>query len=379
MPRRDQVHLNAFERVVVIITRVQKLVLGGVLALDDAVQAGTDDGDGAANQRLRGDLVAEGENTEANDKDALTDVTDGVSHRGNLTEGLVRDLVVHVVVEADGGERHEELLLTLERDGLLDAGAESGAFKVKGKRQAEEEGDDGDPVVQVERGHLAHELLGEDGARGEGDVGAHRRQKAQPGEGELSGGGDGDADNHRQEGKVNRKRVHGTGNQVRTNRGEHRLQSLDGVGEGHRNGGKGHVRQAVTKRVQKRRQGERLEEILIRLLVFNQLGRPEEPHDEQTNKQVDARHEPRVREVVVDLLVDNVKLHVQKVPSREVKDGFQLRVLFLNLRERTAVRARTKRKQTSVKSSPPPLSFPAPPPTSVRPSIRPSVQPNQTR
>lgn len=126
---RAQVRLNAFERVVVI-TQVQNLVLGGVLALDDAVQAGTDDGDGAANQRLRGDLVAEGEDAEANDKDALTDVTDGVGHRGNLTEGLVRDLVVHVVVETDRGERHEELLLTLERDGLLDAGAESGAFKV---------------------------------------------------------------------------------------------------------------------------------------------------------------------------------------------------------------------------------------------------------
>jgi hypothetical protein len=375
MLRRAQVRLNAFERVVVI-TQVQNLVLGGVLALDDAVQAGTDDGDGAANQRLRGDLVAKGENAEANDKDALTDVTDGVSHRGNLTEGLVRDLVVHVVVETDRGERHEELLLTLERDGLLDAGAESGAFKVKGKRQAEEESDDGDPVVQVERGHLAHELLREDGARGEGDVGAHRRQKAQPGEGELRGGGDGDAEDHRQEGKVNRKRVHGTGNQVRTNRGEHRLQSLDGVGEGHRNGGKGHIRQAVTKRVQKRRQGERLEEILIRLLVFNQLGRPEETHDEQTNKQVDARHEPRVREVVVDLLVDNVKLHVQKVPSRKVKDGFQLRVLFLNLRERTAVRssARTRQKKRQSNRL---RQFSI---VIQRPDVRPSVRPfNQTK
>src|SRR6056300_1400912 len=90
-----------------------------VLALHDTVQARTDDGDGGTDERLRGDLVTERENAEADDEDALTDVTDGVGHRGNLTEGLVRDLVVHMVVETDGREGHQEFSLALDGDGLL--------------------------------------------------------------------------------------------------------------------------------------------------------------------------------------------------------------------------------------------------------------------
>ena len=41
---------------------------------------------------------------------------------------------------------------------------------------------------------------------------------------------------------------------------------------------------------------------------------PEERHDEEAHGEVDGGHEPRVREVVVDLLVDDVELDVQVVP-----------------------------------------------------------------
>ena len=91
-----------------------------ILALHDPVQARTDDGDGGTDQRLRGNLVSECENAETDDEDALTNVTDGVSHRSNLAERLVGDLVVHVVVETNRGERHEEFRFTLDGDGVAD-------------------------------------------------------------------------------------------------------------------------------------------------------------------------------------------------------------------------------------------------------------------
>jgi len=312
------------------------LRLIGILTLDDAVQARTDDGDGGTDERLRRDLVTEGEDAEADDEDALTDVTDSVGHRSDLAEGLVRDLVVHMVVETDRSEGHQEFSLALDGDGLLNAGGERRAFKVDGERQAEHQSHDGDPVVEVERTHFAHELLAEDGARGEGDVGAHRRQETQPGEGEFRRRGDGDADDHREQGEVHRKRVHGTGDQVGTDGGEDRLERLHGVREGHGDGGERNVRQAVTERVQKRRQGQRLQKLFIGLFVLNQLAAPEETHNEQTHDQVHARDEPRVREVVVNRLVHDVKLHVQKVPRRKVKHRLELRELFLELAQRTA-------------------------------------------
>ena len=47
-----------------------------------------------------------------------------------------------------------------------------------------------------------------------------------------------------------------------------------------------------------------------------------------------ARHEPRKREVVVDGLVDDVELDVEKIPGGEIKRGFRRRKLFLELRQR---------------------------------------------
>jgi len=281
-----------------------------ILALHDPVQARTDDGDGGTDQRLRGNLVSECENAETDDEDALTNVTDGVSHRSNLAERLVGDLVVHVVVETNRGERHEEFRFTLDGDGVADARRERRAFKVDGERQAEEQGDDGDPVVQVKRRHLAHELLAEDGARRERDVGAHGRQEAQPREGKLGGARDGDAGDDGKQGQVHRKRVHGTCDQVRANGREHRFERLNGVRERHRHRRERDICQAVPECVQKRRQRQRLQKLLVGLFVLDQLGTPEERHDEQPDDQVHARHEPRVREVVVDRLVDDVKLHV---------------------------------------------------------------------
>ena len=102
--------------------------------------------------------------------------------------------------------------------------------------------------------------------------------------------------------------------------------------ERNRDGGKGHVRQAVSKRVQKRRQRQRLQKRRRGFFKLDQPRRPEERHDEQTNAQVHARHEPRERKVVVDGLIDDVELDVEKVPRGKVKGGFRCRKLFFELR-----------------------------------------------
>jgi len=47
---------------------------------------------------------------------------------------------------------------------------------------------------------------------------------------------------------------------------------------------------------------------------------------------VHARNEPRERKVVVDGLVDDVELDVEKVPRGKVKGGFRCRKLFFELR-----------------------------------------------
>ena len=66
-------------------------------------------------------------------------------------------------------------------------------------------------------------------------------------------------------------------------------------------------RQTVPERVQERGQGDGFEELLIRLLVLHETRGPEERHDQQTHREVHGADEPRKREVVVDLLVDDVE------------------------------------------------------------------------
>jgi hypothetical protein len=106
------------------------------------------------------------------------------------------------------------------------------------------------------------------------------------------------------------------------------------VRERNSDGGERHVRQAVSERVQKRRDRQRLQKIRGRLFKLDQPRRPEERHDEQTNAQVHARHKPRERKVVVDGLVDDIELDVEKIPRRKVKNGFRRRKLFLELGQR---------------------------------------------
>ena len=94
-----------------------------------------------------------------------------------------------------------------------------------------------------------------------------------------------------------------------------------------RDGRERHVGQTVSERVQERGKGDGFEELLVRLLVLHQARGPEERHDQQTHREVHRGDEPRKREVVVDLFVDDVKLDVEPVPQREVAHRLDLRVL----------------------------------------------------
>jgi hypothetical protein len=103
-------------------------------ALHDAVKASAEHGDGGTDGCLHRDLVTERQDGETNHENSLPDVTDGVRHRSDLAERLIRDLVVHVVIETDESESGEELGFALERDSLGDTRRQCGAFKVKGER-----------------------------------------------------------------------------------------------------------------------------------------------------------------------------------------------------------------------------------------------------
>ena len=121
------------------------------------------------------------------------------------------------------------------------------------------------------------------------------------------------------------------------------LQRLDGVGEGHGDGGKGDVGKAVAEGVEEGGKGHRLEELLIRLLVLHQTGGPEEGHDQQTNREVHGGDEPGEGEVVVDLLVDDVELDVEPVPEPEVARSLERGVLRQERRD--GVRAAERRER----------------------------------
>jgi len=65
---------------------------------------------------------------------------------------------------------------------------------------------------------------------------------------------------------------------------------------------------------------------------------------------VHARHKPREREVVVDGLVDDVELDVEKIPRRKVKNGFRRRKLFLELGQRGSSVFLTRVRESNITS-----------------------------
>ena len=85
---------------------------------------------------MRGELVAEGEDGEADNEDALANVCDCVSHRLNLTERLVRDLVIHMVEESDFNQLVHESPGAHGRACLFDSARERRALEVDGGRDA---------------------------------------------------------------------------------------------------------------------------------------------------------------------------------------------------------------------------------------------------
>ena len=180
-------------------------------ALYDAVKASTEHGDGGTDGGLHRDLVAERQDGETDHENTLTDITDGVCHRGDLAERLVRDLVVHVIVETDRQQSHDEIFLALEGDSARDASRHGGTFEEQRERNAEEQRNNRHVVVQVEWSHVRHELLTIDRSRRESNVRGHRGEETNPREGQLRCRGDCDAANDWNQRKVHRQRVHGAG------------------------------------------------------------------------------------------------------------------------------------------------------------------------
>ena len=87
--------------IISLLISLERFGLIGVLGFQPSVQSGAHDGDTRADRGLRRDFVSERQDGEPNDENTLTHVPDRVRHRLNLTQGLVRDLVVQVVERAD--------------------------------------------------------------------------------------------------------------------------------------------------------------------------------------------------------------------------------------------------------------------------------------
>mmetsp|Transcript_12142 Transcript_12142/g.39924 ORF Transcript_12142/g.39924 Transcript_12142/m.39924 type:complete len:238 (-) Transcript_12142:270-983(-) len=223
-----------------------------------------------------------------------------------------------MVKEAHEEEVLDELLSAHLCGRRLQAGHEGAPFEEEHEGDAEHERHDGDPVVEVQRAHAVHEVLAVDCARRESHVGSHGRREPEPREGELRGGREPDAHHDRDERGVHRESVELLVDKRGANGGKDGLERLDGVRERYGDGGEGHVCEAVAKRVQEGRERQLLEKLLIGLLVRHELRAPEETHHKETNRQVNARNEPREREEVVDGLVDEVELDVEKVPEAKV-------------------------------------------------------------
>mmetsp|Transcript_17974 Transcript_17974/g.30232 ORF Transcript_17974/g.30232 Transcript_17974/m.30232 type:complete len:242 (-) Transcript_17974:714-1439(-) len=177
-------------------------------ALEVPVQAGAGDGDERPDDRLCGDLVTEGNDGEADNEDALADVANGVCHRLDLAQGLVGDLVVQMVVHADVPQVPVELGSAHLGSGRGHARAQGAPLEDEDGGDAEEQRDHGHVVVHVDGVHVAHELLGEDGARGEEHVGRHGAAETEPREGQLGGGADHHSGHNGQEGHVHGEGVH---------------------------------------------------------------------------------------------------------------------------------------------------------------------------
>lgn len=75
------------------------------------------------------------------------------------------------------------------------------------------------------------------------------------------------------------------------------VRTLHSVREGDSHRSEGDVGEAVAEGVEERRQGDVLDEGVVRLLIWHELGRPEHPHHQEPNNKMDNRHEPGMKQI----------------------------------------------------------------------------------
>mmetsp|Transcript_28086 Transcript_28086/g.74280 ORF Transcript_28086/g.74280 Transcript_28086/m.74280 type:complete len:623 (-) Transcript_28086:10-1878(-) len=306
------------------------LLLLGIVRLDQRVEHHTADGGASAGHAHRGHRRAEDDDGHDDDDHALQGVEHAVRDGRHLGEDPEGRELVHEEVEAGDAQQADQLgrrhaRLHGRRPGGGDGEEASGeGQRHGGQDQSGDKGEDGELVGLLRDRVLAHVadaagLGGEDVARGEGDVGEHRRREAEHREGQLRGGGHGDAQEHRQERGVD----HGVEDLAEEERGGHRvdgrLQGLHDVGEGHGAGPEGrdggHLPEGEA-----HADGRQLEHVVLRHARRRaEAGAPHEEGDGNARGQLDPRDGPGGAEDVQEDLVLDVVLDVEEVPEADVE------------------------------------------------------------
>mmetsp|Transcript_11966 Transcript_11966/g.35751 ORF Transcript_11966/g.35751 Transcript_11966/m.35751 type:complete len:389 (-) Transcript_11966:243-1409(-) len=292
--------------------------------LCEGVEEDAADGDGGSERAGRSERVAEDDEGDEDDGDALDGVGDGVRHRVNRREGEEGALIVKVV------RRAEEQQLACERaaahlfDGRGGARGDARPLDESGDGEAAEEGHEGEHSVQVLRGEVRadvsarHDALGGDGAQRKGDVGEEAGGERDGGEGDLRGRGEADAEDDGQQREVDGEREGLAEQQRREGAGEERLECLDDVCEGNSpvrgcDGGKEVARREAggdrdelphVIRVERRRRPQPQP-----LLASERQRRPEQQHRECSDGELcggrGAREVPRREDLLVGDRVDD--------------------------------------------------------------------------
>mmetsp|Transcript_34144 Transcript_34144/g.74965 ORF Transcript_34144/g.74965 Transcript_34144/m.74965 type:complete len:414 (+) Transcript_34144:199-1440(+) len=299
------------------------------LLLGNRVGEGAGDSKRAANGAERRELVAEDEHRGEDDADALDRVGDRVRDRRHLVERDKGDLVVRVVVKAVQDHlAHEPEGRHL--GGRLGPRRQKGrALVVECERERHAEGHDGEDAVEVGRAHvladgLVHGGLGEDGARGEGDVGGDGAVEGLPGEGELLERCERDAGDDWQQRGVDGPLEDGAEDEEGEDAREDGLGRLDRLRERDRASAKRDDGAGVAEGVGGADGEEGLERALVELGRLADARRPHEEHPWDADEEGDDGHRPRHREGVLAALVGDVVHDVQREPGGEERGQLHL-------------------------------------------------------
>mmetsp|Transcript_20495 Transcript_20495/g.52172 ORF Transcript_20495/g.52172 Transcript_20495/m.52172 type:complete len:215 (+) Transcript_20495:380-1024(+) len=177
-------------------------LLGLELLLGQRIGQDATDRDGRANLALRIEDAAKADDTVKDEDDALDRVAHRVGDRVHLVEDVEGDFVVQIECEATANNAEGEVSGSHALGHrLVPLRLQFRALDGKGDGEDREEGEgghDGEGVARVF--HVLslrllprHRFLGEDATEREGEVGAHRKRKAIPGEAQIGRGRDADA------------------------------------------------------------------------------------------------------------------------------------------------------------------------------------------